>query len=111
MYRKEEGLVGSSVRVLLSLFVGGMKVEQRGRLVWPLVPVQVEHPGLHPWLNHRQAAKRGCQKTEHVTKISRDAKLGGGAGELTLAVGLGATLTRCTACMVSTRTAAVAHLR
>ena len=36
--------------------VGSMKVEQRGLVVWPLVPVQVLQPGEHPCWNQRH----GC---------------------------------------------------
>jgi len=51
---KELGSVGSSVRVAVPLFVGGMKVSHSGTAVWPFVPVHALHLGLQPWLNHKQ---------------------------------------------------------
>eukprot|EP01043_Picozoa_sp_COSAG02_P048901 COSAG02_NODE_4857_length_4897_cov_5.098166_3_plen_110_part_00 len=101
MYKNERGSVGSSVRVLLSLLVGDMKVGQRGLLAWPFVPVQLEHPGLHPWLNHRQAAKQAvCQETaERVASRWNGARErsrveGLREGAPTLSVCLGSTLAR-----------------
>ena len=50
----ESGSVGSSVRVLVALLVGGMNVSHRGTAVWPFVPVQLLQPGEQPWENQRQ---------------------------------------------------------